>query len=257
MVRLNPSGRYDIHDLLRQFAEERHRAANAYDATCDRHLAYYVWLAEETQPKLLRAEQLEVLALLESEYDNFRMALAWSHSRPGSAVQELRLAASLLTFWLLDGHYDEGRRWLDDALARPEAVAAPPLVRADAFRARGDLGWRTGDPDTQHYCETALALYREVGDPHGLAWGLYEVGYTTSDLARSEALLQEALAQARATGDRTVAINVLVALGRRNFRQEKMAKSEHGLGRSTGPEPRCRRPLEPRCGRGYAGPDLV
>jgi len=42
LVRASPTGRYDLHELLRQFAQEKLRAAGGLAATRDGHLDYFV-----------------------------------------------------------------------------------------------------------------------------------------------------------------------------------------------------------------------
>jgi len=56
------------------------------------------------------------LERLEKEHDNLRAALAYACSRRAEA--ELRLVARLWHFWLLHGHFAEGRSHLSSALSR-------------------------------------------------------------------------------------------------------------------------------------------
>ena len=44
----------------------------------DRHLAYFVKLAEQAEPELYRSNQVFWLNRLDDEIDNFRMALEWA-----------------------------------------------------------------------------------------------------------------------------------------------------------------------------------
>ena len=74
----------------------------------DRHLAYFLELAEAAEPHLIRPEQLEWLAKLDADYENLRLALEWALTRE-SAEPSLRLCAALGHFWrhavLLAGRY--------------------------------------------------------------------------------------------------------------------------------------------------------
>ncbi len=81
LLRRAGEGRYDVHELLRQYAEEQLVKAGQEEQTRDRHLHHYLHLAEQAEPHLFRAEQEVWLAVLETEHDNMRAALRWSVER--------------------------------------------------------------------------------------------------------------------------------------------------------------------------------
>ena len=76
LLRIN-DGRYEIHELLRQFAAEQLAAAAEQAAVRRRHAAYYLTLAEAMAATSAGPEQAAALARLEREHDNLRAALAW------------------------------------------------------------------------------------------------------------------------------------------------------------------------------------
>ncbi|HZO28652.1 MAG TPA: hypothetical protein VFH48_21975, partial [Chloroflexota bacterium] len=81
-------------------------------------------MAETAEPEVRGADQVIWLNRLEEELDNLRAALAWcADNDPPTG---LRLAGHLAPFWRLRGANAEGRRWLDDLLAR---ATAPTLAR--------------------------------------------------------------------------------------------------------------------------------
>jgi predicted ATPase len=90
LLRRTADGRYEVHDLLRQYAAERLQAdPQQSDALHNRHCRYYarVMAAHSDQ---LKSDQLgEALAVLSAERDNVRAAWDWavSHRR----VDELNL----------------------------------------------------------------------------------------------------------------------------------------------------------------------
>src|SRR5262249_48302219 len=137
LVRLDASAgepRYSTLETVREYAVERLSASSEAARLYDRHLAYFLALAEASEPKLKSGEQLGWLARLEAEHDNLRAALARSlgttRTRPNVEVA-LRLAGGLGWFWWMRGHFGEGRRWLTLALAAGND--APAAVRAKAF----------------------------------------------------------------------------------------------------------------------------
>ncbi|WP_062993238.1 protein kinase domain-containing protein [Nocardia anaemiae] len=76
--------------------------------------------------------QPDWLARLDREQPNLRAALELSLSEDSadSADAGLRTANALFGFWSFRGRYDEGRRWLDRALANPDAGSIYDRVKA-------------------------------------------------------------------------------------------------------------------------------
>jgi hypothetical protein len=56
-----------------------------------------------------------------------RAALVWSKAAEEGVEAWLRLADALHWFWYTNGHWSEGRRWLEDALSHGEA-AEPSIL---------------------------------------------------------------------------------------------------------------------------------
>jgi predicted ATPase len=65
-------------ETIRAFAAERLADAGEADRFRGAHAAYFLDLAETGEPELRRAAQLEWLARLRSEEDNFLAALRWA-----------------------------------------------------------------------------------------------------------------------------------------------------------------------------------
>jgi tetratricopeptide (TPR) repeat protein len=74
-------------------------------------------------------EDVEWLERLEVEHDNMRAALSWARER-GEDEVALRLAGALGWFWESHGHYSEGRRWLEEALAQDDRASVAARVKA-------------------------------------------------------------------------------------------------------------------------------
>jgi predicted ATPase/transposase/DNA-binding XRE family transcriptional regulator len=217
--------RFTMLETIREYALERLKASGEEDLLRRRHAAYYLALAEVTEPKIQGAEQAAWLDRLEMEHDNLRAALAWSlegeeirdarretrdtryetregkPSRSDSGLQSpgllvslsrleigLRLAAALGEFWWPRGHVTEGRRWLNQILDFRFAIL--DLEAADQSKIQNPKS------------AIAKALYRAG-----------ELAYAQGDYGASATLLEESLTLYRGLGDKRGMACVLRGLG--------------------------------------------
>jgi predicted ATPase/class 3 adenylate cyclase len=210
--------RFGMLETVREYAGEQLEASGEATEIRRRHADYFLALAEQAEPALWTAEQTAWLARLETEHDNMRAALAWSQAEPGRMEAGLRLAGSLTWFWNGHGHFSEGRRWLEAALAPDGArgSGATP-ARAKALSGAGMLAGQQGDYGrAMALLEASLALYRglaqEPGEAHALVL-LGNVAQSQGDYERALALLDESLALCQRLGDKTGSAHALLILG--------------------------------------------
>ena len=76
LVRVTPDGYYQIHELMRQYAEEKLAAADK-SALRDAHTHYYADLLDQQRVHVFTAAYQQVWTLVGSELDNIRHAWAW------------------------------------------------------------------------------------------------------------------------------------------------------------------------------------
>jgi non-specific serine/threonine protein kinase len=132
-----------------------------------------------------------------------RAALAWAIAQ-GEADIALRLAKACWRFWWMHSHVDQGRLWLERALALsgPEATgsAIRPLVLVIAgyfARIQGDYAHAIA------LGEAALAAGRALSDPHPIGGADFLLGLVALDqgeLELARAHHQAALTLHRETG---------------------------------------------------------
>jgi predicted ATPase/DNA-binding SARP family transcriptional activator len=108
LLRFLPSGRYEIHELLRQYAEEKLAALpHAQTGAHDRHCAHYAAFLRRHEVALARAGAAETLDAIRSEIANIRSAWRWAvtHCRLEELEQGLN---GLSRYYLLAGPFQEG-----------------------------------------------------------------------------------------------------------------------------------------------------
>jgi DNA-binding SARP family transcriptional activator/predicted ATPase len=191
---LRPVGdeRYDIHELLRQYGEQKLTEREEEIAARNRHLAYCLRVAEAVEPQVMGCPQADAVAALEREHENFRAALAWGFAQqalaPHADLTVARLAACLGRFWYVQQHWSEGYAWLTKALAlldtleaSAETMARHPLeanltLRAKLlYRAGVFAGVQSSYSEAQRLLEQSFALYQRLGDQRALARCLQEL----------------------------------------------------------------------------------
>ncbi len=205
LLRRSPSGRYEIHELLRQYARDKLIEAGEEIQIRNRHLTYFLSLAEEAEPMLRRAEQVAWLGRLETEHDNLRAALKWA-ATDEQLEDGLRLAGALARFWYLHGYWSEGREWLKKLLEVSQGESDGRTLKAGRAKALYGAGWLEDESgaDGPLY-EQSLALGREIDDKWGMAFSLRGLGALAirrGEEARAAVFLSESLALFEELGER-------------------------------------------------------
>jgi predicted ATPase/DNA-binding CsgD family transcriptional regulator len=165
--------RYTFLETIRQYAHDQLIATNEWVALHDRHLRYFLQLAEETEPKLSGHYQQVWLNWLEGEHANIRSALTWSLERRHIEAG-LRIVNALYQFWIIREHGQEGLEWLNQLLAQADGEVAP-VVHAQALAYAAILaGFRGRILEQMRYGQEAAALAEAAGDEGKLAlvWAL-------------------------------------------------------------------------------------
>ncbi|MGV3719406.1 MAG: AfsR/SARP family transcriptional regulator [Actinomycetota bacterium] len=206
--------RFRMLEMIRQHATLKLQEQGEDAAWRNRHLDWFLALAESAEPELRGADQAYWLNRLESEGENLRAALEWSLEQ-GAPDAGLRLAVALCRFWEVRGHLLEGRRLLERALA--QAPDADPLLRAKALNRAGILAREQGDLEAaESFGAQCLERYREMGDLRGVAYMLNNLGTLARlarDYARALDLYGASLELQRQRGDEAAAAVLLNNLG--------------------------------------------
>lgn len=219
LLRRSRSGRYYLHELVRQYAQEQLQGTGELAQAHDRHLAYFVALAEGAEAQLEGPEQVAWLDRLEQEHDNLRAALAWAfnprNKGRGLVERGLGLASALFRFWQGRGHLRECCVWLERGL---QCSDTPAGVRAKALNT---LGWLVNQ-QAKHEQATALlqeslALYRQLADTRGMAFALDSLGdvaWLQGAFEPAKAYYQDSLELFRTIGEEWMEGMLLCSLGR-------------------------------------------
>ena len=114
------------------------------------------------------------LKRLDTERDNVRGTMAWLVAQ-GESQTVARIGWALWLFWWMHGHFTEGRRWMEEALAKGSAMSAS--FRAKALFVAGTMADGQADRrSAEPLLEESLMHFRELGDKLGSALALSGAG---------------------------------------------------------------------------------
>jgi tetratricopeptide (TPR) repeat protein len=121
LVRSNGSGRYDLHELVRQYAAEQLAASGQMEMIRHGHFTTYLALARTADSELRGADAIAWFTRLEVEQGNLREALgwAWGNRRYDDVAW---LSVALGNFWMRQIRWREALGWLEPLLVRVEAL---------------------------------------------------------------------------------------------------------------------------------------
>jgi predicted ATPase/DNA-binding CsgD family transcriptional regulator len=194
--------RYRVLEPVRQYAEARLVARGRREGTRRRHAEHYLRLALRSEAELRSGEAGPVLARLEEEEDNFRVALGWARDQADDLG--LRLCTALAPSWAIRGRVSEGRAWLDEMLRR-RAQSDDLGLRASGLARASRLAWRQRDYlSTRALLDQSLAIGRKLDDPLGVARRLRSlalVAMAQGDLDEAGRLCEESVSLFRSHGD--------------------------------------------------------
>ncbi|MBI5667652.1 MAG: tetratricopeptide repeat protein [Chloroflexi bacterium] len=234
LLRCDPvNGRYEVHELLRQYAEQK-LTPDEKQATRDAHSSYYLNLLHQRQRDLEGGRQLEALREIGSDIENVRDSLFLYHYISKQWVQGGVL-------------FDQAIRVLQTIPSRPEheMLRTPLLIRQAFLRSqhaqyqavktmveacqaglqpssdprewallamtRANMeGNRQKQQEERPFCEQALMWYRQAEDCWGISLALlglaasylqWSDNQTHPDVGQAKSLLREALTIQEVQGD--------------------------------------------------------
>jgi predicted ATPase/DNA-binding SARP family transcriptional activator len=231
-------GRFRMLETIRAFGAEKLAEAGEAEAFHRAHAEYFLRFAEEADPMLRTAAQLEWLERIDADYDNLLAALRWATGN--DVVLALRLVPLLAMYWWMRGRRFEGaglslavvsrcspevrEQYVEEFLAcvlgamagQPHESLEQYLPMVRRYATDGDwsprnpmlvmlLGVVIGPPgDDAELAGRGKGLLAQ-GDAWG--WALLPTGMglramMTGDLAGAEEGLREGAAQFRALGER-------------------------------------------------------
>jgi predicted ATPase/DNA-binding CsgD family transcriptional regulator len=181
MIRRDASGRYECHELLRQYAQQQFEATNIADEIENAHSDYFLSFLAQREADIKGRRQFEALDEIEYDFENVRVA--WVH-----AVQHRNYDALNPTLECLDWFCTYRGRWQEGLdLFRYAREGLVPAIGEEPHLAWGrimirDEGFHGFTPFETAWkqIEQCLALAKQHDDQGEVAYCLNSLGNAAS-----------------------------------------------------------------------------
>lgn len=218
--------RYHFLESLREFARQKLQDDHALESMRQRHADHFMAFMQSAAPNIKHGgETTRWLGKIEADHNNLRAVMAWIIEEPSRVSSSYGFIVDMGRFWFNRGHFSEGRRWLEQALAihTESSVARAALLRCigDFHRVQGDyIGALAIE-------EEGLAISKSLGYEKGIYTAMDALAVLAGiqrDYARASELLEPVLAYHRQTQEMasmTATMNNLAIANRRLGRFER------------------------------------
>ena len=165
--------RFQMHELLRQYAAERLRADGQDEAAHERYAGHYVIEIDRLWPELTGAGQKTALAVLAADYPHFRRVWEWLSDRGHFERLVKHMLLPLQRFAQMRGLLREVSELITTALeaCRRAGDRCPPSAQAALLVAGSMLHY--GEADLSVQLDEAWQLAQEIESPERDLGGWY------------------------------------------------------------------------------------
>jgi DNA-binding SARP family transcriptional activator/predicted ATPase len=215
------NGRYQLHNVLRQYAAQQLDQAQHHNLS-QNHAHFYLSSLKEHETTLFSAAEAATVHAIQVDLENVRAAWGWA-----VAQQQLPLLAqgldTLRTFYNSQSRFQEGAAWLE-----PTAVALKALIGADKRGMAEELygkvlarwasfsAWMGQREEAEALFQEAMPIVRQRNDPKELGFLLLNKGYLTivsGNYEQAGQEFQDSLSNYRRTEDARGISDALSAVG--------------------------------------------
>lgn len=222
LLKHNPAGRFELHELMRQFGEEKLNQSQQGEAVRRQHQQFFAEYLDALERESRTGNMRQCLEKIAADYDNMR--LAWQRAMDGLDAEILfKMVTGLQVFFLRSGRVREGYaqfgQWVaqlrqslgtSQDLRLLELLAKILTQEASLQTVMGEFG------PAREKAREAVGLYRTLGIPRQLSRSLTYVGnnsYYLGDTRGASQAWEESLEISRQEGDETQIAVMLGNLG--------------------------------------------
>ncbi len=204
LVRVGANGRYDLHELIRQYASQKLAQSGHETETRQRHFDAYLALAAHLDRLQFGPEAMAAVARFDQEQDNIRAALGWGLDAQHTEAT-LRLLYHLWFYWSRRGYYHEGGEWTIRAIDQAGELESVHVCMALSnaavfFFIQGRFS------EAESLALRGLAMARRLEDPEALIMALGTYTFASVNIEQALKGLHEGIALIQETGKAQVVL---------------------------------------------------
>jgi predicted ATPase/DNA-binding CsgD family transcriptional regulator len=234
MLKISSDGRYEIHELQRQYAQDRlDQTPEGQAAVRDRHCAYFTEFMRQPERNFIGTANKKTLEVIDPEIDNVRAAWNWAveRHRVGDLFKAMR---GLYWFSWLRSWYQEGEQAFERAVAafRTADLSDERQVALGlALAAQGAMDiWQGRARQARERLEESVTILRPLNARPELAWAVGGLGWAAhaqQDWEAAKPLLVEGAALHEETGQYEYQGFMFGLLGASAYNLGEYEESEH------------------------------
>jgi predicted ATPase/DNA-binding CsgD family transcriptional regulator len=213
LLRAAQNERYDIHQLLLEYAEEKLKASEGLEAAQTAHSRYYASFMHQRVDDLKGPRQLAALAEINADFENVRTAWNWA----AVSKNESTLEQMLEGVWLyceINGRQTECTVMMRYAMQQLASGSRSKRLWVQLLSRDLEM------EDAENMIETALQIARHNHWQMEIAFcfnQLATIAHVRRDFAKTKQLLEKSLEIYRLLGDDYYVAMVLFHLQSQNF----------------------------------------
>ena len=233
LIRRNPSGRYEMQDIIRQYAEGKiNEFAEEKQRLKDSHCSYYADFMSQMEKVISEGKEEEVFDEIREESKNIQSAWDWAVER--CKIKEIGKAViSFAVFYDMHGWFREGMRLFSntaEVLQGKAEESEDRVVYGKVLSWYGNFCYRLGEYDkAKKLLKESIEIFRKFGAKRGISFSLHCLGRLNAVLGNYEEAKKfssESLQINKEIGDRIGIANSLNAMGVINYYLAEYSKAK-------------------------------
>jgi len=187
LVRMDAdSGRYGMLETVKAYAREKLEASDDIEPTLERHLDFFLGLAEVARVQLVGPEQSAWMSRVDADLENLFAVHVSARIRPNWAKRDLSIVRGIQPYWVARGMLELGAKITLEALANPGAQEDSFERAVGLFTAGMLLYFMERHSQSRDLLTESTKVSKRIGDERVLAAALPYLSIASQSVGQGE-----------------------------------------------------------------------